>query len=105
MPPAPVITLGVSTARPLPEHGEEKVTVCPLVTGAPLLFTVTATLVVPKAESGLVPIVKLLMVTLAAPMAKPSDPLTPAPATWLCALRVVAPADERLAALSRTVAV
>src|SRR4051812_3526369 len=105
MPPAPVITLEVRTARPLPEQGEEKVTVCGEVTGTPALLMVTATLVVPKAERGFVPMVKLVMVTLAAPMAKPRDPFTPALATWLDAFSVVAPADERLAALIRTVAV
>jgi len=71
-----VTTLAVRTALLLPEQGDAKVTVCGVVTGTPLLFTVTATLVVPKAESGFVPKVKPVMVTLAAPMEKPIDPFT-----------------------------
>jgi hypothetical protein len=66
-PPAPVNTLAVRMALPPPAQGEEKFTVCGVVTGTPLLFTVTLTLVVPNAESGLVPKVKFVRVTLAAP--------------------------------------
>ena len=41
--------MGVSTALPLPAQAEEKLTVCGVVTGVPLLVTVTRTLVVPNA--------------------------------------------------------
>src|SRR4051794_1687514 len=80
-PPALVATLVVRTALPLLAHGELKVTVCGDVTGVPALLTVTLTLVVPNADSGLAPKVKPVMLTLAAPMAKPSEPLTAVPAT------------------------
>ena len=104
-PPAPVSTLEVRTALPLLAQGEEKVTVCGEVTGTPLLLTVMLTLVVPNAERGFVPSVKFVMVTLAAPMEKPIDPVTAVVPAWLVAASVLAPAEERLAAFSLTVAV
>jgi hypothetical protein len=104
-PPAPVVTVLVSTALLLPAQGEVKVTVCGAVTGMPLLLTVTLTLVVPNAERGLMPKMKLVMLTLAAPMEKPSEPLTALVPTWLVAVTVDAPEAARLAAFSVTVAV
>jgi hypothetical protein len=103
MPPAPVKTLGVSTAFPLPEQAEEKLTVCGVVTGAPLLVTVTLTLVVPNAESGLIPKAGELMATFATPMEKPMDPLVAG--TWVVAVRVAAPEALRFAGFTATVAV
>src|SRR6266699_1069492 len=61
------------------------------------------TLVVPNAESGFVPKVKFVRVTLAAPTEKPIDPVTAG--TWAVAVRVAAPAAFRLAGFSVTVAV
>ena len=59
----------LSTALPLLAQADENVTVCGVVTGIPPLLTVTATLVVPNAESGFAPTPKtgLVMVTVAPP--------------------------------------
>ncbi len=74
-------------------------TVCGVVTGTPPLETVTLTLVVPKAESGPVPMPNTgdVMVTVAAPMEYPIELLTATPPTWAVAVMVAAPAAEILA--------
>lgn len=65
--PFTVTTLALNTAVPLLAQGDEYVTVCGVVTGTPPLLTVTATLVVPNAESGFAPNTGLVMVTTAPP--------------------------------------
>lgn len=75
-------------------HGEEKVTVCGVVTGIPALITVTLTLVVPNAEIEDKPntggeIVRLGRVT--APTVKPIKEETVTPPTWAVAVIVAAP--------------
>lgn len=99
-----MLTLLVNIALPLEAQGEEKVTVCDVLTGDPPLDTVTLTLVVPNAESGLVPKAGAVMVTAAAPTEKPIDPVIVVPCTRPVAVRVVAPEAERLAGLKVMVA-
>jgi hypothetical protein len=65
--PFTVVTLAVRTALPLLAQAEVKLIACGVVRGTPLLDTVTATLVVPKDESGFVPKAGVLMETDAAP--------------------------------------
>src|SRR3989338_7372692 len=65
--PFTVTTLALNTALPLLAQGDENVTVCGVVTDIPPLLTVTATLVVPNAESGFTPKTGLVMVTTAPP--------------------------------------
>ena len=87
-----MVALLDTVAFPLLAHIEEKLTVIGVVIGTPA--TVTAMLVVPKAERGLTPNTKLESVTEAAPTEKPDDAVTAVVPTWAVALRVVAPEDK-----------
>ena len=74
----------VNTALPALAQGEEKVTVCGVVTSTKLLYTFTLTLVVPKAEIEDKPNVGADMVRLGAvtaPTAKPIKAETVVPLT------------------------
>jgi hypothetical protein len=88
-----VITLVLNNAFPLLPHGEEKVTVCGAVTGTPPLLTTTSILVVPKAESGVVPTPRVgaLIARLTGPTAKPIELVTTAVPTLEFAVMVDAP--------------
>ena len=105
-PPAAVATPVVNTALPMLAHAEEKVTFCGVVTGTPPTDTVTAILVVPKAESGAAPTPSTgaVTVTAATPTAKPIEPVTATVPTWAVAVMVVAPAVRLVAGFSVTVA-
>ena len=63
------VTTLPKTAFPLAEQPEENVTVCGVDMGTPPLDTLTLTLVVPKAESGLTPNAGVDMAIVADPMA------------------------------------
>src|SRR5882672_2955274 len=76
-------------ALPLVAQAEEKFTVCGVVTGWPPLVTVTLTLVVPNAVSGLTPKTGVPTTTAWAPTEKPRNALVAG--FWLDAVRVAAP--------------
>lgn len=104
--PFTVATPVLKTALPTLAHDEEKVTFCGVLTGTPLIDTVTAMLVVPNAESGAVPTPSTgeATVTAATPTAKPIEPVAAMVPTWASAVIVEAPADVMVAGFSVTVA-
>lgn len=99
--PFTVATLGVRAALPLVAHGEVKLTLNGVGVATPLVFTVTLTAVVPKAESNGVAMVTCESVMFIAPVEKPTvlltaDAVVPEP-IWPLAVTIPAPDAVRLA--------